>query len=482
MSHRALGAQLTRKRQFFMLIGVTVLLLFAVSRHHVRKYRSKPGVPIWYSGGTRADPPPQYERLRAWEDALPQHDVDLPFPEGKDGRYVKFSSQVYALGWNNVLNEILLCTHLAYESKRAYVFQDYHWKPEYYPWPIPVMLGESSPESPRTPLNALIAGPTAGGPWDADDDAPRSVSAAWFDHVCPRAARRIITTDSVKPALRDAQGDVIHAHWTKLLRDAPERCVEVVPGPSKDDDYPQVFDLWTISSLRILPLWDAFSKSPTSRLLATSPLVRSAVDRNEYLFHPRGPRPAFPAPHDPFARMMALHIRRGDFDEACLRLARWNSTFYGWNLLPALPDHFEPPPGGAWGLNTPANVALYMEHCWPTSDAIIVKVREVRASYVAAGKDRLLDVMYLLTNGEQEWLELLKYALRREGWHNIVTSKDLQLDREQFGVNMAVDMDIARQAAVFIGNGVDAFLTSCAPKTHVSSSGPRSRAISCIDV
>jgi hypothetical protein len=37
-------------------------------------------------------------------------------------------------------------------------------------------------------------------------------------------------------------------------------------------------------------------------------------------------------------------------------------------------------------------------------------------------------------------------------------SKDLELDQEQKDVGMAVDMDFARKATVFIGNGVSPFL------------------------
>jgi hypothetical protein len=57
------------------------------------------------------DYPPNYKNLRKWIHDLPQHNLSLPFPEGKDGRYVKFSSQVQQLGWNNVLNEVcvVLC-------------------------------------------------------------------------------------------------------------------------------------------------------------------------------------------------------------------------------------------------------------------------------------------------------------------------------------------------------------------------------------
>jgi hypothetical protein len=55
--------------------------------------------------------PPSYEALRKWEDELPQHNLDLPFPEGRTGRYVKFSTQMNLVGWNNCLNErcVLFC-------------------------------------------------------------------------------------------------------------------------------------------------------------------------------------------------------------------------------------------------------------------------------------------------------------------------------------------------------------------------------------
>jgi hypothetical protein len=52
------------------------------------------------------DRPPEYKRLKRWEMDLPQHNLDLPFPEGRTGRYVLFKNQVVGLGWNNGLNEV----------------------------------------------------------------------------------------------------------------------------------------------------------------------------------------------------------------------------------------------------------------------------------------------------------------------------------------------------------------------------------------
>ena len=60
------------------------------------------------------DLPPNHKKLRKWIHDLPQHDLSLPFPEGKNGRYVKFSCQVQQLGWNNVLNEVYVAFYLFY--------------------------------------------------------------------------------------------------------------------------------------------------------------------------------------------------------------------------------------------------------------------------------------------------------------------------------------------------------------------------------
>ncbi|KAJ6622714.1 hypothetical protein B0H10DRAFT_2162713 [Mycena sp. CBHHK59/15] len=347
--------------------------------------------------------PPTYEALRKWEDDLPQHNLDLPFPEGRTGRYVKFSNQAKGLGWNNCLNEELMNTHLAYMSKRAYVFQEYIWAAQHYQWP---------------PSNIPKAG----------DDAPRSVSERWFDIVCPPEERRIINSTDVKPAVRTPRATSSCA-LAEAAHRRPERCIEVVPPPYEVDSMPQVFDLWVWGSARILPLWPAFSKSPTSRLLGPSPIAAAAVDRNAYLFLPRGPRPPHPAPRDPFARMVAMHIRRGDYIPHCANLAAWGSTYYSWAQLPFLLDSFTPAPG-----DDPARVDKALAHCLPTLAQIVQKVRDSRAEFVKAGERRMLDVLYFLTNEQGEWLDELKAALRADGC-------------------MAVDMELARRAAVFIGNG-----------------------------
>jgi hypothetical protein len=89
--------------------------------------------------------PPQWTELREYERTLPQHNLSLPLPEGRHGRYVRFNQQIRQLGWNNVLNEMcvavdisrklgltlgysLLNLETAHQANRAYVFEDYTWK------------------------------------------------------------------------------------------------------------------------------------------------------------------------------------------------------------------------------------------------------------------------------------------------------------------------------------------------------------------
>jgi hypothetical protein len=120
------------------------------------------------------------------------------------------------------------------------VFQDYVWKPEYYPWRIPTW------PHPRTPLSALIAGPTSGGSWPEGDDTPRSVSEEWFDTVCPQEDTEVIDVDLAKEPIRDADGKYVLEHWLRLLNESPKRCVEIVGEVSKKDHFPQTFDLWQV--------------------------------------------------------------------------------------------------------------------------------------------------------------------------------------------------------------------------------------------
>ncbi|KAF8918347.1 hypothetical protein CPB85DRAFT_1430527 [Mucidula mucida] len=274
-----------------------------------------------------------WDWLKRWEEHLPQHDLHVSAPDGATGRYVRFSNQAQNLGWNNILNEILMNAHLAHASGRGYVFSDYVWAGHHYPWSFSDKEKSQRQWPPHTPLNALMSGP--------------SLEALGMSTIQHRVLYRLLGLTSYAPR---------GATWADFLRTAPERCIDIVP--SSDDGFPQIFDIWLWGNTRLLPLWDSFSSSPVSRLLAASPIVNAAVDRNEYLFLPRTPRPAVKAGASPYDRVLSLHIRRGDYEGACKHFATWSSTFYGWNQLEFLPDRFIPPPGAGWGTNTPENFEI----------------------------------------------------------------------------------------------------------------------------
>lgn len=135
-------------------------------------------------------------------------------------------------------------------------------------------------------------------------------------------------------------------------------------------------------------------------------------------------------------------------------------------LWPTIPDRDEKPEGAGNGEATEEAMAVYMKHCYPSDAQILARIREIQLQYVANttvredGTARTLDVLYLLTNGDREWLKGLTAELVKDGWGTVVTSKDLVLDDEQMDVGMAVDMEIARRAEVFVGNAVRGYLVS----------------------
>jgi len=344
-------------------------------------------------------------------------------------------------------------TLLAYKSNRAFVFADFVRHPQQYPWP----RSKSYNWPPRTPTPALISGPGFGGPWEEGDTAPRSVSEDWFEIVCPPERRRMINTRDVKPALVNATGTEIFETWQKILLDAPESCLEIQSADFSEDLHPQVFDVMLWVSTRVLSLWEDFSNSPVSRLLRASPIVERVLQHNERIFHPDDEEKR--SVTDPYSRMLAIHLRRTDYEEHCLKLANWNSTYYSWDLLDFLPDKFVPPPGGKIDENTPENIEIYRKHCWPTHEEIRHRIRDVRNDYMEAlrisrRRTRDVDVLYILTDDTSGWLDDLKGIMANEGWRAIRTNHDLTLDTQGKDVAMAVDMEIAMRAAVFIGNGV----------------------------
>lgn len=393
---------------------------------------------------------PDWSAMRDYEARLPQHRD----PASTSARYVRFSVQSQRIGWNNFLSELLMNAYLAHASGRGYVFPQYSWDITHTPW----KEGEADDWPPHTPLNALASGPVVGGPWEAGDKTPRSITAEWFDTICPNSETVYLNSKAMKKDRSWNEGVDMFKGYVEVLRDEPARCVDIVM--SDDDGTPQLFDMYLWGEKRLLSLWDEYRKSPVSRLHGPSYLVQSALVRNQYLFEPRH------GGVSPYARLLAIHLRRGDYSDACLHYAKYVSNFNGWNQLDFLPDRFTPP------TDEKARDDLYLHRCAPTMSEILEKIRQSHAAWT--GTDRI-DTIFLMTNEKGPWLKELKEKLYAAGWTNIISSRDLTfITVEEQEVAMAVDMEIARHSGIFIGNGWSSFSSNIVRSRLIDGHAPNS--------
>ncbi|KDQ62949.1 hypothetical protein JAAARDRAFT_202479 [Jaapia argillacea MUCL 33604] len=443
--------------------------------------------------------PPLYERWHEQESRLPQHDPDLPFPEGKHAKFFWVANHVTASGWGNSMQETLFDSHIAYAAKRSFVFVNYTWNTDGSDYTD--YNGKLIPS--RIPLSALITGPTAGAPYPpgSDPEAPRAVSKEYFDRVCPHP--KIIHSDEVLSQLPpDATASQILQGWVEKLDSIEDRCVEV------DSQSRQIFSIWTFGSRKVLDIWPTIKDSPILTGFGWSPLIHAAYENNKHLFlspptffHRIASALSYPihllssifspssSRDDPYAEipgLLAIHIRKGDFASHCDHLATWNSVFNGFNQFPSFPDKFTPPPNSEWGSTSEENRDIYMSHCFPSIEQIVDKIEVVRKAEIENARKRRgvwlgagrggsgshekgvygnhgmgeLKRIYVMTNAKPEWIEELREALRErarregwEGWEAIVSSREVALNWEQKYVAQSVDMMVGQKAQVLIGNG-----------------------------
>ncbi|EEB94666.1 hypothetical protein MPER_06484, partial [Moniliophthora perniciosa FA553] len=131
--------------------------------------------------------PPRFEDIRIYERELPQHNITEALfdghlsPPGRR-RYLRVEGGVWGRGLNNVLQEVV---------GRAFVFEDYTWSH----LPFPYTIYDFSLRPTRIPLNAYISGASSGGVVSADQSpSMRSVSLEFFDLVCPKEERVVISS------------------------------------------------------------------------------------------------------------------------------------------------------------------------------------------------------------------------------------------------------------------------------------------------
>ncbi|KAI0330284.1 hypothetical protein GY45DRAFT_1323824 [Cubamyces sp. BRFM 1775] len=387
--------------------------------------------------------PPLYSRFHEAELRLPQHNVSLSSPEGRDGKYLWIANHASKCGWGNAMQELFLNAYLAYRTDRAFVFDNYTWSREESDY----SLYNLKPIPSRIPLTAFMRGPIVGGEFPMDDAAPRSVTPEYFYEVCPN--RTIIGSYTVNDALVDPSAETHVQAWTESM--ASHRCVEIEQSP------PEIFDEHVFADAgRLLGVWPHFSQSPIVQNFSWSTLVELAFDNNREVFSPASPfdLPLSAAPLSDGLRrytsipgLLVLHIRRGDFKGHCYDVLASRSIGYtGFNSFPSLPDHWALPED----VSERDKRALYTRHCFPDIDMIVQRVEDVRAS--AAGQG--LSHVYVMTNGSPSWVSKLKAALRaKHDWALVASSRDLMLNPEQKYVAQAVDMLVAQRAQVFVGNG-----------------------------
>ncbi|KAI0789483.1 hypothetical protein C8Q75DRAFT_878732 [Abortiporus biennis] len=390
--------------------------------------------------------PPLYYDYHNREIAQSRQLLDAPYPNGRTGKYIFMANRVDNLGWGNAMQEFLLNAYLAYRIDRAHVFDNYTWNQ--YGGVYTEKDGHLIPS--RIPYSVFLQGPLVGGPWPENDPAPRSVVKEYWDEVCPE--KFVLNPRDVDSKL---DGEIplkdLFEVWIKALTPMKERCIEM-----KNNEY-QLFMYYIFGNAkRLLTLWPEFSQSPIIQEFRWSPLIEAGFHDNRKIFLSSAAEKSVQDtyPYSTIPGLLALHIRRGDFKDHCKMLVDWNAVFMGYNSFPEFVDKFTVPEGAGAGMtkipNTQEAIDTYLQHCYPNIRQIVAKVEDVRQSQAGKG----LKNIFIMSNGDDAWLEKLKKALNKAGhWEKITTTKDMTLNWEQEYVSQAVDMLIGQRAQVLVGNG-----------------------------
>ncbi|KAF7360688.1 SH3 and PX-domain-containing 3 [Mycena venus] len=395
---------------------------------------------------------PMFFDIRIYERNLPQHTPPSSLTKGTTRpRYLFFPSALWGSGWNNVLQEQLLNTHLADLSKRAYVYPGYI--PQDHP-PFPDTLANGTRYLLHIPMNAFVSGPTGGGPLSSEGEdsiTRRAVSEEWWHLVCPRSEVVVVNLHDTMRDLRldgSSEGKEIIDRWADKLLKISSPCVSIEGG--------SVFDYLFFGSSRVLSLWPSYADSPTLKYFAWSPQITAALFRNFHSFRP------YRTSERPIAGLLGIHVRRGDFEWHCVNLVNGDADYNAWNQLgtpgiassapadyvwPALPDYLNVPEG-----QSRKDAAFH--HCWPSPEVIVARAHTVREEAASGAwfTPQDLQKIYISTNGDRSWVNNLAALLKADGW-DVSGSFDMKLTQEELAVAQAVDMSVLTSAESFIGVG-----------------------------
>ncbi|KZS88757.1 hypothetical protein SISNIDRAFT_459379 [Sistotremastrum niveocremeum HHB9708] len=368
------------------------------------------------------------ECTRQREDALPQHNLDLPYPEGRT-------------------EELILNAYLSHRSNRSYAFRDFG--------------NPHGTSTPAYPLNYMIGGTTAGAPFPLTQDgyqAPRFINQYFWEQVCPRAERVQLNTQVEGKLMGlgapgEDEGALVIDKWVeRLTRPDPEnkeRCVEMTSS--------SLFDFKLMDNLKVVSIWEELSKSPVLTEFMWSPMVNWVYERYVHSMASMPDTWQIPDPKTKYTipGLLVVAIRRGDFSGHCHNLAWGALPFNLWAMVPALPDSMD-----RSDFPSKEDHDNVMRHCWPTEEQMMEKMREVR-DYTGGS----LKNVYVMSNGKEEYLEKLKSLLLEDGWENVVHTLSPEVKMVTFEEEMAsvaVDMEIARRAEAFIGNGFSSVTSNVA--------------------
>jgi hypothetical protein len=214
-----------------------------------------------------------------------------------------------------------------------------------------------------------------------------------------------------------------------------------------------------IGSDKVLSIWPSYGNSPALKEFAWSALITRAIARNYGLFsyvpppsnikpkmwlwtidkgdasapYPPSAFAPYRASSPPIQGLLGIHIRRGDYEQNCDRLAERGADYHAWNLFgrldirntmkyTQLSDYLSIPHG------VPRREAV-LAHCLPTPTQILHRVRQVRAAFMSGDTfpPQSLRAVYIATNGEQEWVRGVAELLKGDGWE-----MHQQLDKSSF--------------------------------------------------
>ncbi|KAJ7513119.1 hypothetical protein B0H11DRAFT_1698042 [Mycena galericulata] len=439
-SHESQHPSLARRRGLWprgvRARGITLLVLLSLVAAGFWSIPTSTGIDTEPSGGSEEPvtpppprpPPPLYEEYHERERNLPQHNMSLPYPEGSHAKFLWAANHGDYFGWGNYMQEMILNSYLAYSAHRAYVFDNYTWRrdgPD-----IDNYNGKLIPA--RIPLSVFISGPIIGGPMP-NKDVPRAVSREYFLSICPESERVVIDTRTIQNTLgADPTVRQIVDRWVTELNSIDSPCVELARYS------PALFSYEITNTIRVLDVFPDLSESPILSDFAWSALILQAFNDNFKFFGlPTSSPPANSTA--PLKGLLAIHVRRGDYETWCDDAYKNTMSYTGFNSFPSLPDKYAP------GSHTTPDDTR--KHCLPSIPEIVAKVLSVNKPHITR--------VYVMTNAPRAWLDDLTRELRfAHTWADGVgTSRDLELSWEVQFVSQAVDMYVGQRADMFIGNG-----------------------------